>query len=92
MENDDEDGPEFKIVSGGYKLGKLPTSCEDAYFIHDRGFGVADGVSGWIEYGFHSKGRQVELVEQIKAIDPEASIIWGSVSRFEKQLSRILTK
>ena len=46
-------------------------------------------LSGWIEYGFHSKGRQVELVEQIKAIDPEASITWGSVSRFEKQLEEL---
>ena len=46
-------------------------------------------LSGWIEYGFHSKGRQVELVEQITAIDPEASITWGSVSRFEKQLEEL---
>ena len=46
-------------------------------------------LSGWIEYGFYSKGRQVELVEQIKAIDPEASITWGSVSRFEKQLEEL---
>ena len=39
-----------------------------------------------IEERFYSKGRQTELVEQIKAIDPEASIMWGSVSRLEKQL------
>lgn len=42
-----------------------------------------------IENRFYSKGRQTELVEQIKAIDPEASIIWGSVSRLEKQLEEL---
>tara|TARA_R110000772_G_scaffold3031_3_gene11124 strand:- start:8804 stop:9451 length:648 start_codon:yes stop_codon:yes gene_type:complete len=42
-----------------------------------------------IEQGYYSRGRQVELVEQIKAIDPEASITWGSVSRFEKQLEEL---
>ena len=39
-----------------------------------------------IEHGFYSRGRQNELVEQIKALDPDASIIWGSIERFEKQL------
>ena len=48
------DGPELKIISGAYKIGKTEHTCEDAFFIHDRGFGVADGVSGWIEYGFSS--------------------------------------
>ena len=42
-----------------------------------------------IEHGFYSRGRQNELVEQIKALDPEASIIWGSVSRLEKQLEEL---
>jgi hypothetical protein len=39
-----------------------------------------------IEHGFYSRGRQNELVEQIKALDPDAPIIWGSIERFEKQL------
>ena len=39
-----------------------------------------------IEGGFYSRGRQVELVGEIKALDPNASIIWGSIERFEKQL------
>lgn len=39
-----------------------------------------------IEGGFYSRGRQVELVGKIKALDPNASIIWGSIERFEKQL------
>jgi hypothetical protein len=46
-------------------------------------------LAGWIEHGFYSDGRQKELVEQIKALDPDASIIWGSVERFEKQLEEL---
>lgn len=46
-------------------------------------------LAGWIEHGYYSDGRQKELVEQIKAIDPDASIIWGSVSRLEKQLEEL---
>lgn len=40
-----------------------------------------------IEHGFYSRGRQEDLVKEIKKIDPNASIIWGSVSRLEKQLN-----
>ena len=49
-------------------------------------------LSGWIERGFYSDGRQKELVEQIKALDPDASIIWGSIERFEKQLEELERK
>jgi len=42
-----------------------------------------------IENRFYSTGRQKELVQQIKAIDPNASIIWGSIERFEKQLEEL---
>lgn len=42
-----------------------------------------------IESGFYSRGRQVELVGEIKAIDPNAIIIWGSIERFEKQLEEL---
>jgi len=49
-------------------------------------------LAGWIEDGFYSDGRQKELVEQIKALDPEASILWGSVERFEKQLEALESK
>jgi hypothetical protein len=45
-----------------------------------------------IEHGFYSRGRQNELVEQIKAIDPDAPIIWGSVERFIKQLEKLEKK
>ena len=42
-----------------------------------------------IEHGFYSRGRQQELVAEIKALDPNASIIWGSIERFEKQLEKL---
>jgi hypothetical protein len=42
-----------------------------------------------IEHGFYSRGRQKELVEEIKKIDPNASIIWGSIERLEKQLEKL---
>ena len=45
-----------------------------------------------IEDRFYSRGRQKELVEQIKTIDPNASIVWGSVERFEKQLEELELK
>jgi hypothetical protein len=39
-----------------------------------------------IEHGFYNRGRQKELVEQIKELDSNASIIWGSIKRLEEQL------
>ena len=46
-------------------------------------------LANWIERGFYSDGRQKELVEQILELDPNASIIWGSVSRLEEQLEEL---
>ena len=46
-------------------------------------------LSMWIEDGFYSKGKQEELVEQIKTIDPDASIMWGSIKRLEEQLEKL---
>lgn len=45
-----------------------------------------------IEQGFYSRGRQEELVDEIKAIDPNAGIIWGSIERLEKQLEQLENK
>jgi len=42
-----------------------------------------------IEHGFYDRGRQKELVEQILKLDPNASIIWGSIGRFEDQLEEL---
>jgi len=45
-----------------------------------------------IENGFYSRGAQNELVEQILKLDPNASIIWGSIERLEKQLEKLEAK
>jgi hypothetical protein len=42
-----------------------------------------------IENKFYKDGRCEELVEQIKELDPEASIMWGSIDRLEKQLKKL---
>ena len=45
-----------------------------------------------IEYGFYSRGKQEELVADIKKLDANASIIWGSIERLEKQLEELENK
>jgi hypothetical protein len=49
-------------------------------------------LADWIEHGFYDRGRQEELIEEIKAIDPNASVIRGSIKRLEKQLDEIIKK
>jgi len=49
-------------------------------------------LAGDIESGFYSRGRQEELVKEILELDPNASIIWGSIERFEKQLEELENK
>jgi hypothetical protein len=49
-------------------------------------------LTGWIEDGFYSRGRQQELLEEIKALDPDARPIMGSVSRLEKELEELELK
>jgi hypothetical protein len=46
-------------------------------------------LSRGIEERFYKTGKCNELVEQIKKLDPNASIVWGSVSRLEKQLEEL---
>lgn len=46
-------------------------------------------LSDDIERGFYSRGRQTELIEQIKKLDPNARITWGSVKRLEEQLEEL---
>jgi len=45
-----------------------------------------------IEFGYYSRGKQEELVAEIKKLDPNASIIWGSVDRLTKQLEELENK
>jgi serine/threonine protein phosphatase PrpC len=54
-------------VTAGFKVGKVPETCEDAFFITERGFGVADGVSGWNDYGFSSSAFANQLMDNSKA-------------------------
>ena len=42
-----------------------------------------------IEHGFYSRGAQEELVAKIKQLDPNASIIWGSIDRLRTQLEKL---
>ena len=49
-------------------------------------------LAEWIERGFYNEGRQKELVEQIKSIDPNANIILGSIDRLKKQLKKLEKK
>lgn len=49
-------------------------------------------LADWIECGFYKRGRQDELIEEIKMLDPNASIIRGSISRLEKQLKELEKK
>ena len=45
-----------------------------------------------IEHGYYSRGKQKELAYFIKQADPEAQIIWGSISLLEKQLEEIMER
>lgn len=49
-------------------------------------------LSDGIESYFYKNGRCEELVEQIKKLDPFAPIVYGSVSRLEKQLEELEEK
>lgn len=53
----------LKIKTAGYSIGKQPNNNEDAFFVSERGFGVADGVSGWQDYGFSSHAFSNQLME-----------------------------
>ena len=56
----------FKIVSAAYTIGKSDTN-EDAFFFTDRGFGIADGVSGWQDFGISSEAFSNELMSNCKS-------------------------
>ena len=42
-----------------------------------------------IENGFYNRGKQEELIEAIKKLDPNASIIRGSIKQLEKHLEEL---
>lgn len=45
-----------------------------------------------IERGYYSRGRQEELAEQIKELDPDARIVWGSIERLQEQYEKLLSQ
>ena len=45
-----------------------------------------------IERDFYSRGRQQEIADSISKLDPNASIIWGSVDRLVKQYNELIEK
>ena len=45
-----------------------------------------------IERDFYSRGRQQEIADSILKLDPNASIIWGSVDRLVKQYNELIEK
>lgn len=55
-------------MSAGYKIAKPNEDnvCEDAFFVSDRAFGVADGVSGWNDFGFSSHAFSHSLMDYCK--------------------------
>jgi len=57
---------QLELVTAGFALGKTKETCEDAYFVSDRSFGIADGVSGWNDYGFSSAAFSNELMSNCK--------------------------
>ena len=58
--------PTFGIISGAFSIGKSEFNNEDAYFVSERSFGVADGVSGWADFGFSSSEFSNQLMRNCK--------------------------
>lgn len=56
----------LSIISRGFSIGKTTESNEDAFFVSDRSFGIADGVSGWVDFGFSSRAFSNQLMDSCK--------------------------
>ena len=46
-------------------------------------------LGDWIERGYYTKGYQNELIQQIKAIDPNATVSYINTEYLEKQLEKL---
>jgi len=81
----------LSIVSESFTIGKAEDSNEDAYFISERSFGIADGVSGWVEFGFSSAAFSNALMQNCKA---EVELFDRQRQRMveDKQTSRLMRK
>lgn len=88
IEEKKEAPKELRLKSAGYSIGKQADNCEDAFFVSERGFGVADGVSGWNDYGFSSHAFSNQLMEncrsELEKCDREAEEMADSKKKFKK--------
>jgi serine/threonine protein phosphatase PrpC len=79
----------LKIKTAGYSIGKQPNNNEDAFFVSEKGFGVADGVSGWQDYGFSSHAFSNQLMDlcqrELEAQTQETYERASSKRKFRKQ-------
>jgi len=53
----------YKFVFGANSIPRRGTKGEDAYFVGQRVLGVADGVSGWYQYGIDSAAFSNQLMK-----------------------------
>ncbi len=58
------DGPLFKFVTGYAVRPRDGEEGEDACFTCERGLGVADGVSGWVDFGINPSAFSQKLMEE----------------------------
>lgn len=68
--------------------GKSDT-CEDAFFVSERSFGVADGVSGWNDFGFSSQEFATQLMSFSKQEAEQFDKQPGEKLQEKKELQRI---
>lgn len=65
-ENKPKPEKSYNFVAGATVFEKRQRSCEDAHFITSKGVGVADGVSGWNQYGLNSAAFSNSLMQNCK--------------------------
>ena len=53
----------YKFLFAANSIPRRGTKGEDAYFVTERALGVADGVSGWYQYGIDSADFSRQLMK-----------------------------
>ncbi len=61
-----EGSPPLILKGGASMIGKGGRKGDDAFFFHERGVGVSDGVSGWSHYGIDPSLFSNELMENCR--------------------------
>ena len=73
----------FKLISSGYLISKSKSKpSEDAFFIHDKAVGVADGVGGWARFGVDWSKFANEIMNRWRKY-------WERMGKFEKYTSDV---